>query len=473
MRPARSDSPRPSARSRTPHRLHQQTPAEQAENDYVFAIPAHARRAQFRQAAERIGARILGEIGRLGLIRVRLTDQQLRDLSHRMPALEPELDAWVFAPIPAAPSQVAPRDQARIGRGSREFLGVPDNAARGDSVRIAVVDTGLTGGALFEQANIQHHAINPAILPEGEYAGHADAVAALIVGSGEVNGLVPQAELLSIPALDGDGSGSAFAVAEGILAAVDLGADVINLSLGTNVDSLALRSAVAYAAQEGVALIAAAGNEGADTVTYPAQYDEVIAVTAVDANEDHVGFANTGAVDLAAPGYGVVTVWEDDLVAVHGTSVATALISASVAILLAADRSLAPIDAVERLILYANDTGAAGPDKVFGAGIANVERALLADTAGIDDIAVGGIHVAETVSITVQNRGTEPVDSATVRITSDKSEHEHSIEDLAPGASAAIAVEVSPDAMRISATARIDGPDQRPDNNTRTVEQLP
>ena len=68
----------------------------------------------------------------------------------------------------------------------------------------------------------------------GEYDGHGTAVASLIVGnSNQQRGISPAAELISVRVLDGEGRGDSFTLAEGIVAAVDQGAKVLSLSLGS------------------------------------------------------------------------------------------------------------------------------------------------------------------------------------------------------------------------------------------------
>jgi subtilisin family serine protease len=93
------------------------------------------------------------------------------------------------------------------------------------------------------------------------------------------------------------GTGSASAIAAGIIYAAEQGAKIVNLSLGGHADLQVLRDAVSYALARGVTLIAAAGNhrQGEPTsVSYPAGYPGVIAVAATACNDQKASYSNFG-----------------------------------------------------------------------------------------------------------------------------------------------------------------------------------
>jgi serine protease len=94
-------------------------------------------------------------------------------------------------------------------------------------------------------------------------------------------------------------------VAEGIRYAADNGAQVINLSLGGNIKSRILEDAVVHAHKKGVTIVAAAGNSGR-SVGWPAAYEDVVAVSASDANDRIAWFSSRGPeIAIGAPGVGV------------------------------------------------------------------------------------------------------------------------------------------------------------------------
>ena len=117
-------------------------------------------------------------------------------------------------------------------------------------------------------------------------------------------GIAFDATLMPVKVLGKDNFGSYSAIANGIRWAADRGAHIINMSLGGSSASRTLEDAVAYAYSRGVTIIAAAGNNGTNAVSYPAAYDNyVIAVSATRFDEKLAGYSNYGSsISLAAPG---------------------------------------------------------------------------------------------------------------------------------------------------------------------------
>ncbi len=136
--------------------------------------------------------------------------------------------------------------------------------------------------------------------------GHGTHVASTIAegtnNSLGVAGLAFRCTVMPVKVLDASGTGSFAGIAEGIDFAVRSGAKVINLSLGGDTDSEAVRRSVDAALAAGVTVVAAAGNESGP-VSFPATLPNVIAVGAVGVNKEIASFSNFGsAVDLVAPG---------------------------------------------------------------------------------------------------------------------------------------------------------------------------
>ena len=123
-------------------------------------------------------------------------------------------------------------------------------------------------------------------------------------------------------------------VAAAMVYATDHGADIINLSFGGSHSSILLENAVNYAAGNDVIMIAAAGNNGASTALYPARYDTVTAVGAIDQNLEHATFSNYGSdVDLVAPGRDVLVINPSgEYTVASGTSLAAAHATGMVAL---------------------------------------------------------------------------------------------------------------------------------------------
>ncbi|MCL4863502.1 MAG: S8 family serine peptidase [Caldilineaceae bacterium] len=208
----------------------------------------------------------------------------------------------------------------------------------GAGVQVAILDTGVDldhpafAGRLL--AGWDMVADDP--LPQDEGSGlgwgHGTHVAGIIAR------VAPESKLIPLRVLDANGLGNTFTLAYAIEWATEQGADVINLSLGAEADSQVLRTAVQYALDRGVTIVAAGGNRGTNQRQFPAAYPGVIGVTAVDEANRKADFANYGAawVDLAAPGVGITSTFVgpdgSGYASWSGTSMATAFVSGAAAL---------------------------------------------------------------------------------------------------------------------------------------------
>ena len=379
--------------------------------------------------------RILGLIPSLNTVRVRWgSHAQERELGKYLGDGEnAEFNYIVLTPTLPGPDSPIWRDgpDRPFYSGALQWMGVPeDNAQWGQGVRIAILDTGVAPHPSLAGADII--AIDLLEVPPdgGQYDGHGTAVASQLVGwSDDLRGIVPGAELLSVRVLDGSGQGDTFTVAAGIIEAVDRAAQVISISLGTYGDSAVLRDAIQYAQDRGVLIVAAAGNDGIDQLPFPARYEGVIAVTAVDAVGTRADFANRGSeMDLAAPGIGVNAAWSDDrYIRFSGTSAATPLVAGAMTFILSEDPRMLGADALGILVSNADDTGSPGWDMESGYGIVSLQRVLQRNQRGIYDAAISAIHIAPEmafaddpfVTIGVQNRGTEALTNLKLTVIAD------------------------------------------------------
>ena len=212
----------------------------------------------------------------------------------------------------------------------------------GDSgVTIAVVDT----GAQYDHPDLQaNYKSNPGKdfadgdsdpypdAPSDEYhATHVSGCAAAVVDNGTGVAGQGNSSLINGRALDEGGSGSTADIADAIEWAADQGADIINLSLGGGGYTSTMKNAVGYATNNGSLVIAAAGNSGSSSVSYPAAYSECVAVSAVDSNEQLASFSQYGSsVELCAPGVDVLSTTTEtrgSYEKLSGTSMATPVTS--------------------------------------------------------------------------------------------------------------------------------------------------
>lgn len=208
--------------------------------------------------------------------------------------------------------------------------------------------------------------------PSGAY--HGTAVAALLVGDGEVPGLVQGWQLIAVDAFKkGDiATGYDLARAVDMLAARNV--PIINMSL-SGPDNTILATSVAEATARGILLIAAAGNDGPRAKpAYPAAYPDVIAVTAVDRSKRIYRRAARGDhIDIAAPG---VNVWTAASVKGQrprsGTSFAAPFVTAAAALILADNPGFSREEVEIVLENEADDLGDRGRDRTFGWGLLDV-----------------------------------------------------------------------------------------------------
>ena len=215
--------------------------------------------------------------------------------------LEPERLAHAFA--------TTPDDPYRSYQWHMDAIGVPAvwDAATGAGVTVAVLDTGVSAGADGFRTLLRGRDFADGDDRPDDQDGHGTHVAGTVCqasdnGYGTI-GVAPDAALLPVRVLGAGGSGSLTDVADGIVWAVDEGADVINLSLGAGGGARALEAAVRYARDSGVVVVAASGNEGRAAVSWPAAYADALAVGAVDFAGDRAPYSNGGnALDLVAPG---------------------------------------------------------------------------------------------------------------------------------------------------------------------------
>ncbi len=392
-----------------------------------FASDSAYRR--FIDAAERAGFRIIGRNDRLRSARIQVDGSSSADRLRALAGDDASFDYNYIVAAPTAPQPVA------SGAGSSPFenqslnwLGVPaDHANWGEGVTIAILDTAVSSHPVLENAQIERATlIDDSSGGMAEYSGHGTAVASLIAGNNGV-GIAPAADILSIQVMDSSGLGDSFTLAEGIVQAVDSGAQVISMSLGSYGYTQVLQNAVDYAQSQGVVLVASAGNDGANQVPYPAQFPSVVGVAAVDADSQRASFSNySDAVDIGAPGVGVHAAWVDDQWdEFSGTSAAAPYVSGAIAATLSLDSSTTPQEAVDIVLAYSDDAAAPGKDVEIGNGILNLDRVLNRDESYIYDVALADFHLdlenaTESVVpllVTVQNRGTEPLNSVSVTIT--------------------------------------------------------
>ncbi|MFY1618885.1 type VII secretion-associated serine protease mycosin [Micromonospora sp. WMMD736] len=264
----------------------------------------------------------------------------------------------------------------------------------GAGVTVAVVDSGVDRA---------HPQLAGRVLPGADLleaggdggqdcAGHGTGVASIIAAAPRpdvaFHGLAPAARILPVrvseqQVVQGRESGrtvSAGEFARAIRWAVDHDADVVNLSVVLYADDPQVRSAVRYAVERDVVLVAAVGNlhDSGDPRPFPAAYDGVLGVGAIGADGARATFSQTGAyVDLVAPGSEVlVAVPAQGHQRVEGTSYAAPFVAATAALLRAYRPELTAAEVVERIVATADPAPGPGHGGGYGAGVLNPYRAV-------------------------------------------------------------------------------------------------
>ncbi|MEV0272618.1 type VII secretion-associated serine protease mycosin [Hamadaea sp. NPDC050747] len=227
---------------------------------------------------------------------------------------------------------------------------------------------------------------------------HGTAVAGIIAGGRlpgvGFHGVAPDAAILPVRISDRDvdDRGETLRIdprilADGIRYAVTAGAKVINLSLAGYDDFAAVRAAVAYAVAADVLVVAAAGNGqpsgGSELPSFPAAYDGVLGVGAVDIDGALMSGSRTGRyVDIVAPGVKVLAPTRVDGHAyVDGTSFATPFVAGTAALVRSAWPTLTAAQVAQRLIATASPARGGSRSTAYGAGLINPYRAV---TDGLD-----------------------------------------------------------------------------------------
>jgi subtilisin family serine protease len=189
---------------------------------------------------------------------------------------------------------------------------------------------------------------------------------------------------MPVRVLDPQGRASSFTIAMALVQAIKEGADVVNLSLGTSFQPLVLQSAVEWAMEQGVVVVAAAGNRNETVPQYPAAFDPVLAVTAVDGENRKADFANYSAewVNIAAPGAGITSTVVGPLgngyAIWSGTSMAVPFVSGAVALIRQQHTDLPVQEIFAYLTSNATDLDPFNPqyEGMLGQGLLNVQDSV-------------------------------------------------------------------------------------------------
>ena len=319
-------------------------------------------------------------------------------------------------------------------------------------------------------------------------------MASLIAGNSvSAPGVAPAAELVSIRVGDETGKADSFALAAGILAALDAKVQIINISMGTRENNPLIEEAVLLARDRNVVIVAASGNSEQEDACYPAAYPSVISVGAVDARGEHLDFSNYGTyLSVTAPGYAINAAWPGDRYAkISGTSASAPIVTGAIAATMSngSGIEMSAREAAEIVMNYSDEAGLPGPDSEFGVGILNMARVMNRSVPGIVDGAItdqrivkaAGTGLNDELEVTVQNRGTVLLINTLVEISSPLGSRKFNATNIAPGAIQTFSMPVrlsglaKGEAIQVISkiTLGTPGQDDTPQNNQRTDTLYP
>jgi serine protease len=296
----------------------------------------------------------------------------------------------------AAPARAAP-DPLRGQQWNLDLVeaDAAHGTATGAGAVVAVIDSGVHGthedlvGRLIPGRDFVSGDDDPA-----DANGHGTHVTGIVVASKEngrgIAGVAPGATVLPLRVLGDDGTGTTDGAAAAIDYAVDHGAHVINLSLGSDIPLIGsageprFNAALGRAADAGVTIVAAAGNNGVPVCEQPSVAGRLVCVGAVDRRSMRAAYSSSpGPRGVMAPGGSALPVVGEDVLSTYndgrylevaGTSQAAPHVSGIAALLVSLGvRGQAVAD---RILATATDTGSPGHDELFGAGIANARAAV-------------------------------------------------------------------------------------------------
>ncbi len=271
---------------------------------------------------------------------------------------------------------------------------VHDQGINGSGVKVAVLDTGINytnpdlagvykGGYDFIYNDTDPWDDNCRLYGSCHGTHVSGIIAAQNNGFGVI-GVAPGVDIYAVKVLDAAGFGSAEYVLSGIEWAYDHNMDIISMSLGSTENNTAVFDAVNAAYKAGIILVASSGNTRGNPALYPAAYDSVIGVTAIDALGKNTSFSPIDpTIEIAAPGVSVYST-ADPYRYLSGTSMAAPHVTGVIALILSAGFSDVNGDGITdnkdvRQIIddSARDTGVLGRDAIYGYGILDASNAVL------------------------------------------------------------------------------------------------
>lgn len=254
------------------------------------------------------------------------------------------------------------------------------------SVKVAVLDTGIDHNhpslSNFVNTSLgRNYSSSGSSSDTMDRQGHGTHVSGTVASYGNVSGVMTNATLVPVKVLNDSGSGSTYGIIDGILYAASIGADVINMSLGGGGYVQAFADANQTAVNSGTIVVAAAGNDGTNSISYPAAYSSVIAVGSVTSSGTRSSFSNYGSgLDVMAPGSSIYSTWlSGGYNTISGTSMASPHAAGVAGLIRSVDPNISVADATA---IMKNTAQYAGSPTYYGNGIVDAYAAVVAAGGG-------------------------------------------------------------------------------------------
>jgi len=276
---------------------------------------------------------------------------------------------------------------------------VHDKSINGTGVKIAVLDTGIDythtdlkdnykGGFDFVNNNSDPWDDNCLTYYKTCHGTHVSGTIAAELNGFGVVGVAPDASIYAVKVLDVGGFGYASLIVSGLEWAVNNNMNIVSMSLESTENNTAVLDAINVAYNSGILLVAAGGNTGGGPVLYPAAYDSVIAVTAIDQNDQKASFSPIDPkIELAAPGVNInsticILAQSNTCVVegyglLNGTSMAAPHVTGVAALIMSSDRSKTNKDVRAILQNTARHVGTPGRNDIYGFGVVDASNAIL------------------------------------------------------------------------------------------------
>jgi len=286
----------------------------------------------------------------------------------------------------------------------------------GNPIKVAVFDTGINNHPDLNMAGGVSYVDGASdYLDQHGHGTHVAGTIAALNNDLGIVGMNSNVELFAVKVMDADGTGYTSSVIQGVEWAIQEGIQIINMSFVSSEYSQLLHEAIQFARDNGILVVAAAGNIGLgdNTLLYPAQNPEVLAVGAVDSHYHRASFSSTGPeLDVVAPGTNILSTTKNGEYGIRsGTSQAAAHVTGVAALLWSQQPELSLDELVGSIRENATSLGHVNE---YGSGLVNVAKALGHVNGSIAPMGIEGSMYQSPTQVWVK----QPVPAEEINIAS-------------------------------------------------------